>query len=940
MGNEIVYCARCQDRLIAAEFESGKALWSGDKPYCDECLMGLLATLPPKEEKRILEQLAVKRAGREAPAPPPPGPPRNPPPRKTSTARIPIVKKTDRIPIVRKTDILVKTDRKLAAVPPAAGPKPAAFIVLGAVVVLVLAALASGGRTERPDRRADPPPAALDLVVERPPPPPPPPPAVERHEVNARQALEKARDYGKSNPNDFPGRIARYEEAAWECRGTDLAAIARREHEALQQERGAYIAVQLAPAAAAAEAAAARNRYGDAIAALEKDRARLAGTDWTSAVDQKILQVRQRADQAFAACREKTLDARRRGAEDVVQACVAKVKDWGLEDFSAQLKAALDATPPPAPGESSEARAWQAAWEKAFPLARARDYDAALKVLGPKTDPDLDLLRALAAAHADALQTLARTPKGQKLEVEVEGPLRLEGTVTRTTPGGLELRTEAGTVQVDFDSLTAAALRDLMAKADARVVALFLLLEGETATTPLSARFTAFGARAAALAPQEAEARARFETAEREFADPVAKLGAFDRYRALLASHGETAFVARKHALLAQRLESEKDAGKEYFFFADQMRGAGGFRRLTHPKAPVCWTSTADGPEAETSVEFSFGAKAGLEYRCWVYVGACCAETFAFSAQATEQAAAEAVKNTIPFLKKTHALHGGRKEASRFEWIPVPLPRFATGGAKTVRLLSGQQGFTVGYALVSAARPAPPADTVIKEWVWARPSPAAASPTDAALAAWWALDDGSGAVAVDASPSGLTGTLRNDPVWTSGRRKGALSFDGRDDYVEVPRSPRLYFKGAFTVAAWVNVAELPRNEFGMYVVSDYTAVGDRCTMSLRVLPSGAAQFFWQEAEQRPTQMATSPARVLPGTWVHLAGVWDGSMRTIYVNGAADGSNGAPQARPDQRGSLSIGRPGSFNGLYFRGRIDDVRLYDRALTLPELQKLAR
>src|SRR6185436_2726127 len=187
------------------------------------------------------------------------------------------------------------------------------------------------------------------------------------------------------------------------------------------------------------------------------------------------------------------------------------------------------------------------------------------------------------------------------------------------------------------------------------------------------------------------------------------------------------------------------------------------FRRSTHAKAAVCWPATADAPsEKESSIEFVFAAKPATEYRGWVYVGACCAETFAFSIQGSELAEATPVKNTIPFLKKTHAMHGGRKEPARFEWIQVPLPKYASGGAKTVRVLSGQQGFTVAHALVSAARPAPPADTVIKEWERARPSPSASAPADLGLVACWTLDDATGTTAADSSPNRLAGTLRND----------------------------------------------------------------------------------------------------------------------------------------------------------------------------------
>jgi hypothetical protein len=72
----------------------------------------------------------------------------------------------------------------------------------------------------------------------------------------------------------------------------------------------------------------------------------------------------------------------------------------------------------------------------------------------------------------------------------------------------------------------------------------------------------------------------------------------------------------------------------------------------------------------------------------------------------------------------------------------------------------------------------------------------------------------------------------------------------------------------------------------------------------------------------------------------VAGVWDGSMRTVYINGVPDGTNGDPQPRSDNRGNVAIGRPGAVNILYFNGRIDEVRIYNRALSTTEVRSLTR
>src|SRR5262249_8618863 len=160
---------------------------------------------------------------------------------------------------------------------------------------------------------------------------------------------------------------------------------------------------------------AAASRYAEAIALLHKERTRIAGADWSSAVDQKLLQIRQNADLAFAPLRQKALQARRNGAENEVRVVVDQVRSWGLEDLSAELASALEAIPPLARPPDPETRAFQEAWDNALGLARARDYAGAVRELeaacqalrnpAAKADAaaDLDLLRLLGAAYADIL---------------------------------------------------------------------------------------------------------------------------------------------------------------------------------------------------------------------------------------------------------------------------------------------------------------------------------------------------------------------------------------------------------------------------------------------------------------------------------------------------------------------------------------------------------
>jgi hypothetical protein len=132
-------------------------------------------------------------------------------------------------------------------------------------------------------------------------------------------------------------------------------------------------------------------------------------------------------------------------------------------------------------------------------------------------------------------------------------------------------------------------------------------------------------------------------------------------------------------------------------------------------------------------VEFAFPAAADTAYRCWVYVAGCCNEVLTFHAQGTEMTAPDPkmprqsvpaepggeadapVRHGISGLKKRHDDHMGPKQPDRWDWVQIPLPKYATPGMKRVRVTTDQKGFSVAYACVSATRTREPSDRDLKE---------------------------------------------------------------------------------------------------------------------------------------------------------------------------------------------------------------------------------
>ena len=209
------------------------------------------------------------------------------------------------------------------------------------------------------------------------------------------------------------------------------------------------------------------------------------------------------------------------------------------------------------------------------------------------------------------------------------------------------------------------------------------------------------------------------------------------------------------------------------------------------------------------------------------------------------------------------------------------------------------------------------------------------STSDSGLVAHWKLDETSGTTASDASGNGHNGTLSNmDPAtdWVTGRVAGGLDFDGVNDYVNIGNS--FSPNGAITVCAWVKPSS---NGVDRQIVSKGFD-GTKTQWELKTTSAGGLVSFRHWA---PGAVGVQSIHTLvPGVWTHLTGTYDGATWKIYWNGVLDNQNAASGQVPTTKnlyiGAVDInGTPGQF----WRGVIDDVRIYNRALAAAEIAALA-
>ncbi len=202
----------------------------------------------------------------------------------------------------------------------------------------------------------------------------------------------------------------------------------------------------------------------------------------------------------------------------------------------------------------------------------------------------------------------------------------------------------------------------------------------------------------------------------------------------------------------------------------------------------------------------------------------------------------------------------------------------------------------------------------------------------------YGFNQGSGTTVTDSSGNGLTGTI-SGAAWTTGGKYGsALTFNGSSNYVDLKNPAALAITGSMTWAAWVKATSAPADDGQIIAKSNGTTGWEFKTSP----DTGPHTFAIQvtPASGGFAQRYSTTARAL-NTWYHVAGVYNATAQTldIYVNGLLDngvlrGTIPAAQAAPAV--NVNIGR--RTGGFYFAGQIDEVRIFNRALSQAEIQTI--
>ena len=275
----------------------------------------------------------------------------------------------------------------------------------------------------------------------------------------------------------------------------------------------------------------------------------------------------------------------------------------------------------------------------------------------------------------------------------------------------------------------------------------------------------------------------------------------------------------------------------------------------------------------------------------------------------------DGIAHTAPFVYDTligftHTIEARGQTASTSTYT---FASWSDGGAQlhTISVPAGPQSYTASYTVVT-------------------------NPLPSGLAAGWSFNEASGTSATDSSGNGNIATLVNGVARTTGNYGGGLTFDGVNDYLTIPNSPSLNIAGSgLTLSMWIRPQALSGGDsvvLGKFwnattMTSPYYQYGLE-------LAGGTVPTFYVGTTSGVLSASMGSALAL-GQWSHLAVVFDGSQVRYYLNGLLVTTASLPATITARGNPFQLGAD-NLPSQFFKGSLDEVRIYNRALTAQDVQ----
>ena len=218
------------------------------------------------------------------------------------------------------------------------------------------------------------------------------------------------------------------------------------------------------------------------------------------------------------------------------------------------------------------------------------------------------------------------------------------------------------------------------------------------------------------------------------------------------------------------------------------------------------------------------------------------------------------------------------------------------------------------------------------------------------LIGWWPLAEGAGDICYDGSGNGYHGIVSNEdgdewltgqtgcPQLVTGYNRPNEFKNARSNYIQVASNGSYTFANqSYTVTAWINPAVSPPSGDRVIFSYDYTSHSQPYyAIQIRMLSDGALYLGWNNGSTFQS-IRTAASTFTTTTWTHIACTYTSGSQKIYIDGVQATSGTRTDTITFYNQEVWIGRANY--GGYFDGLINELVVYDSALTLAQVQALA-
>jgi len=199
------------------------------------------------------------------------------------------------------------------------------------------------------------------------------------------------------------------------------------------------------------------------------------------------------------------------------------------------------------------------------------------------------------------------------------------------------------------------------------------------------------------------------------------------------------------------------------------------------------------------------------------------------------------------------------------------------------------------------------------------------------MIAHWTFNQVKGRNVLDSSGNGLHGKLMGDAqIISDPQRNRVLSLDGDGDYVDCGNSLAFDMSRQITVSAWIKVHKFEKQWQAIITKGDTAWRFSRCRWDSSIAFKFNSKTIFRGAE--------GIADVNDGKWHHVVGVYDGTRGCLYLDGELDVSASATGSIDTNSEPVYIGANSDKSGRFWDGLIDDVRIYNYALSEAEVKEV--